>query len=214
MKNTFLIIILLFTTTYCFAQLKDDTISNLKLKQGLYYSLEAIRNNKPEEDNFLSIYECNPEDKFKGFKGECIRSLDKNKNYNDYNKNLIGISDGDNFYVTTSYYTFTMKSINFNSFIASKEIKRTILNGPFILVPIFKSYKTTLTNSNYNSNLDLQNCVLINIKEGYSRILTRYFIYQFIKRYPTVNDEYKNKKYIYNYIPEIFEKINQIETRN
>ena len=189
-----------FITSY--SQSESTEVSRLKLKKGFYFYFKEIRNDTPQFIDSFTVGERTSDNIF--FFGGSRYTFDlmskTNHEYNKIKEEIIGVSDGENFYISDIY---TVGGIH--------GMSQCILSGPYLIALAKTDLSYFTLGGAIPSSLKSGSCYLINLKDGSSHSLTNRLLEKTLEKYPTIKNEYLNKDNLMEYAIEILEKINQTE---
>ncbi|MFY7733950.1 MAG: DUF6563 family protein [Bacteroidia bacterium] len=202
MKKLKLFVLLNFSVFGLFAQSENKELKSLKLKKGFYFSFEQIKADSPTVvDSFYIREQTKGEIALYGGGKYTFRLVPDDKTtFKKFKKQIVGISDGDNFYISDRY---TIKGW--------QGMTVCILSGPYIIAPIQND--AGQFGGIIGSIIKIGNGFLINLKDGSSKQLSKKALKDILKKYPTILKEYETMDLMDNAI-EIIDKINKIEKKN
>lgn len=203
MKKVVLYILWSFASVSGFSQSKTDTIPKLKLKRGIYFSFAEMLVANPGNIDSFTIKERTEGSIIMVGGGKYTFELasENNAEFRKIRKNMIGISDGEFFYISDKYTIGGWQGLT-----------ACILSGPYIIVPIRGSASQYTGGGMVPGFISIGKGFLIDIREGTSHELTNKFIKKLISKYPIVAENYKDKENIVEYSAEIINSINKIES--
>ncbi len=202
MKHLFLFTVFVLTTLTIFSQGGADTSLNLKLKKGIYLSFEQITKENPANTDSFIIKERSAGSiaMVGGGKYTFEFASMSNGEFKKYRKELVGISDGENFYISDKY---TIKGW--------QGLTRCVLTGPYIIAPVKGSAGQSTGGGAIPSMISIGKGFLINLNEGTSEELSKKVIKKLLTKYPDISKEYADKDDLMDMAVEIVEKINKAE---
>lgn len=201
MKKFLFFILLALTSCKIFSQAQYDKFLQLKLKKGIYFSFQQITANNPLlTDSFIIKERANGNIvMWGGGKYTFELPLSSKSELRKIRKELTGISDGENFYMSDRF------TIN-----GRQGMTRCLLSGPYIIAPIQGStsqYTPELTPSLTRAGKGF----LINLNDSTTRPLSKKLIRKLLKKHPDITQEYTDKSDLIELSAEIIDKVNKAE---
>lgn len=183
--------ILFFSLSLC-AHAQKDTLSSFTVKQGVYTTFRDIRDSNPLPiKDFKVVRRNNGTYKFE------IDSLSKQK-FDLFQKTLVGASDGHDFYISGRFTNAGYLGI-----------AKCYLKGPYIFAQEAPYNPMGLIGAVLTMGADYSGKgYVININKGLSLPLTKKFLKDLLKKYPDLDEEYKQKISIADHSMEILQRIN------
>ena len=200
MKHLFALIISTISIVTLKAQ--KDTLQPFIIKKGIYTTFRDIRSSQPLPDTVFQII------KRKGANSVWIGgssykldddSLSRNK-INALKKILVGVSDGQNFYISDrftigGYYGLTKCS----------------LKGPYIYADIEESAAQYTGGGLIPALIKTGKGFVINVNKGLSLPLNKKFLKDLLRQYPDLENEYSKKMSLMDHAVEILQRVNERE---
>jgi len=185
-----------------FAQTEVDSSRNFKLKKGIYLTFEQITKENPANtDSFIIKERSAGSIVMVGGGKYTFEFLSKdNTEFKKFRKELVGISDGENFYISDK---FTIKGW--------QGLTLCFLSGPYIIAPVKGNAGQYTGGGAIPSMISIGKGFLINLNEGVSVPLTKKTIIKLLAKYPDISKEYADKTDLLESAVEIMEKINKAE---
>ena len=172
---------------------------HFKLKKGIYFSFEQIRTEDPEFlDSFIIKERTNGNIiMMGGGKYSFELSSDKKSEFRAIKRDLLGISDGESFYVSDQLTIGGWQGMT-----------KCLLSGPYIIAPIQSSTGHYAGGGLLPSLIKIESGFLIDLNAGTSIRLSNKFLKNLLKKYPSVAEYYASKENLIDYAVEIINEIN------
>jgi hypothetical protein len=197
-------LLLLFTVFSFFAiqAQTSDTLSFFTATRGIYTSYTSVRNGIPNRLDSFHIVLRTKSDIFLLGGGPYAFELDSadKSQWRELRKALVGISDGRQFYISDKYTSGGWMGLS-----------KCYLQGPYIVSMTRGSAGQYTGGGLIPGLIPFGSGTVINIRTREHNPLSEGFIKGLLKKYPDLNQEYKNMFGLMNHAIEILEKVNQKE---
>ncbi len=202
MKHTLFSFVCILASFHCFAQSSTDTIPHLQLKKGIYFSFKEITTQQPARTDSFTVVErtAGQITMMGGGKYGFDLAADDKADYKQVKKTCVGISDGENFYISDKFTIGGWQGLT-----------RCLLSGPYIIAPISSSAGQYTGGGIIPAMIKVNKGFLINLNDGVSRPLSKKLIREILKKYPDIEKEYADKNNLVEFAVEIINKVNQLE---
>jgi len=181
MKKLTLFFALIFIVLATFSQQNSASVQTLNCKRGIYLSFEEVINNSP---SFTDSFEIKERTKGNiimvgGGKFGFELSSGNKSEYKKLKKNLIGISDGINFYISDKYTIGGWQGLTI-----------CLLSGPYIIASVQGTAGQYTGGGLIPSMVKVGNGYLIDLKTGKSVAITNKVLKDLLKPYPEIAKKY------------------------
>ncbi|WP_188507901.1 DUF6563 family protein [Parapedobacter pyrenivorans] len=202
MKHILFALISCLASTTSFGQTGNDTMENLRLKRGIYFSFREIVENNPSYTDTVSVKERTDGHIAMWGGGKYTFELaDAAKHeVKPFKRALVGVSDGETFYISDRHTIGGWQGLT-----------KCLLTGPYLVAPIRASASAYTGGGLIPAMIKVGEGFVINVNAGTSAKLTEKYLKGLMSKHPEIADRYAEAENLMDAALEIIDEINRVE---